>query len=190
MKKKLYMITALSLLLVLAACGNQPAPAEGAGYAAPAYMKEALPAAELDTEVLPAAESAAPETHTYTAPTATNVMEHDFAGYCGNTITTVRCRITEGAAEPWDASFWGTDSVALTDLLRFLDYSGEVCRCPDEYIVDTEFGSGFGLNLTEGFARHDGGQVDLTAEQIETIQGIIERNGTEHMPGEWTPPEA
>ena len=77
--------------------------------------------------------------------------------------------------EPWEASFAGSDSVALTDLLRYLDYSGDICRCLPEYNVDTEFGKGYGINLTEGYARYDGGQTPLTEEQIEQIGEIIAR---------------
>ena len=72
-------------------------------------------------------------------------------------------------------SFWGDDSVALTDLLLYLDYSGDVCRCMPEYRVDTEFGTGYGINLTEGYARCGDGQASLTAEQAEQIQAILDR---------------
>ena len=97
-----------------------------------------------------------------------HTLDHEPAYYCGNTVTTVSCAT-------WEASFWGSDSVDLTDLLLHLDYSGDVCRCLPEYTVDTEFGAGYGVNLTEGYARHDGGQVSLTAEQVENIRGILER---------------
>lgn len=33
------------------------------------------------------------------------------------------------------------------------------------------------FSLTEGFARHDGGQVSLTAEQVEEIRAILDRQG-------------
>lgn len=44
-----------------------------------------------------------------------NVAEHEAAGYCGNTATTVS-REERMWDEPWEASFLGEDSVALTDL--------------------------------------------------------------------------
>ena len=56
-------------------------------------------------------------------------------------------------SESRKVSFWYDDSVALTDLLLYLDYSGEVCTCLPEYSVDTEFGAGYGVSLTGGFAR-------------------------------------
>ena len=61
--------------------------------------------------------------------------------------------------------------------LWYLDYSGDVCRCLPEYSVDTEFGTGYGVNLTEGYARSGGGQTDLTEEQVEQIREILERQG-------------
>ena len=65
-------------------------------------------------------------------------------------------------------------SVTLTDILANLDYKqGKTCRCMAEYTVDTEFGLGYEINLTEGFARYKKGQADLTQEQIDTIAEII-----------------
>ena len=106
--------------------------------------------------------------HRHTLSEEDRTLEHDPVYYCGNTVTTVSC-------SAWEVSFWGSDSVELTDLLLYLDYSGDICRCLPEYNVDTEFGAGYGINLTEGYVRHDGGQVSLTAEQVEEIQGILER---------------
>ena len=81
------------------------------------------------------------------------------------------------SGEDWESSFWGGDSVALTDLLVFLDYSGEVCRCLPEYMVETEFSEEpYGISLTEGYARHGDSQVDLTQEQVELIREILDRN--------------
>lgn len=105
-----------------------------------------------------------------------NVTAHEAAGYCGNTITTVS-RENRAWDEPWEASFWGDDSVALTDLLRHLDYSGDICRCLPEYSVDTEFGTGYGVSLTAGYARCDGGQAELTEAQVKQIREILERQG-------------
>ena len=42
-----------------------------------------------------------------------------------------------------------------------------------EYTVDTEFGTGYEINLTEGFARYEKGQAELTQAQIDTIAEII-----------------
>ena len=92
------------------------------------------------------------------------------SGYCGNTVTTVHL-------DGKDHSFWGGDSVALTDLLVNLAYDPDrVCRCAVEFTVDTEFGSGYGVNLTEAFARCETGQAALTAEQVSAIRGILDRN--------------
>lgn len=103
-----------------------------------------------------------------------NIVEHEKAGYCDNTITKIS-RESQMGRESWKVSFDGSDSVVLTDLLLYLDFSDVICRCQPEYNVDTEFGTGYGINLTEGYVRHDGGQVSLTAEQLESIQGIFDR---------------
>ena len=103
------------------------------------------------------------------------VITNGLGGYCGNTITTVRCGGgLEG--EEWVKSFWGSPSVELTDLLLYLDYSGDICRCLPEYVVETEFSdTAYGVNLTAGYVRHDGGQVSLTEEQVSLIESIIDQ---------------
>lgn len=104
-----------------------------------------------------------------------NIVEHDFVGYCGNTQTTVR-RNTQTDGETAKKTFMSSDSVALTDLLWRLDYSGYICKCAPEYFVKTEFGEEeYEISLSKGYARYNGGQVSLTGEQIELIRGIITR---------------
>ena len=100
-----------------------------------------------------------------------NVVEHEEAEYCGNTLTTVKYRGINGE---WSHTFAGDDSVVVTGLLRFLDYSGDICKCLPDYTFETEFGT-YGVNLSEGYARCDGKQVSLTEEQIREIGGIIDR---------------
>lgn len=113
---------------------------------------------------LPAAE--ADYTHALASEPLT--VEDPVSGYCGNTVTTV---YLEGE----EYSFWGSDSVTLTDILINLDYDpGKLCDCAVEFTVDTEFATGYGVNLGEGFARCEDGQAELTLEQLETIQGIVE----------------
>ncbi len=90
-------------------------------------------------------------------------------GYCGNTETTVHFQSGKSY------TFMGSESVSLTDILRNLEYkSGAMCDCLPEYKVDTEFGSGYGINLSEGYARYGGGQAELTDSQLETVREIIE----------------
>ena len=105
------------------------------------------------------------------APAAVpQTVDDPVTGYCGNTVTEVKRN-----GETF--SFWGSDSVTLTDILINLNYDPEaVCRCLPEFTVDTEFGDGYGVNLTETYARCDQGQAPLTIEQTETIQEIINRN--------------
>lgn len=111
--------------------------------------------------------------HDHESPAEGNVLEHEVGGYCGNTVTTVSYRVL--GEDSWSASFWGNDSVELTDLLLYLDYTGDMCRCPTEYTVDTEFGENYGINLTKGFVRYEDCQVVLTAEQAELIKEILDR---------------
>lgn len=92
------------------------------------------------------------------------------SGYCGNTVTEV-------TLDGETYSFWGDDSVALTDIVINLAYDPEkICRCLPEFTVDTEFGDGYGVNLTESYVRCEAGQASLTEEQTETIREILERN--------------
>lgn len=108
------------------------------------------------------------------------IDENSPGGYCGNTVTTVRPYGAEADSEE-QYSFWGGDSVALTDLLLTLDYSEGVCRCLPEFTVDTEFGTDYSINLTEFYVRHDGAQAALTEEQAESVRGIFERNITDEL---------
>ena len=132
-----------------------------------ALCAAALTACGAKTEPAP---STAPTTldHTHAAA-AGNVLPHESVGYCGNTVTGIR-------AADWEASFWGSDSVTLSDLLLWLDYSDDPCSCASEYTVTTEFSEApYEVNLTEGFARHEGKQVSLTDEQVETASAILDR---------------
>lgn len=114
--------------------------------------------------------------HTHILTTFDNTVEHEAVGYCGNTVTTVRMVDETEGAESRKVSFWGGDSVTLTDLLTYLDYSEETCDCMPEYTVKTEMEDGeYGISLTDAYARHNGKQVSLTQEQRETIREIIER---------------
>lgn len=104
------------------------------------------------------------------ASSAQMIDDSEPAGYCGNTVTKIRTPDEE------EYSFWGSDSVRLTDLLLKLDYSEDVCRCLPEYTVNLEVGSDYGINLTDFYVRHDGGQVQLTEDQVREIREIIDRN--------------
>ena len=97
-------------------------------------------------------------------------VENPVTGYCGNTVTEV-------TLDGETYSFWGDDSVALTDIVINLAYNSEaICRCLPEFTVDTEFGNGYGVNLSDHYVRCEAGQALLTAEQAEKIRGILERN--------------
>lgn len=122
--------------------------------------------------------------HSHSAPEGNNMVEHEAAGYCGNTVTSVRYVPVGKAGEGWECSFWGGASVGLTDFLRWLDYSGEICRCLPEYYVKTEFAaSEYGINLSDGYVRFEGKQTQLTQEQLEwlktTMQDVAAGAGVE-----------
>lgn len=162
MKSFLAMGLALALALTLTAC------AASAGSVSPPGSAPEEPGSTVSQPEEP--------DHGHQLAQEDNVLPHEEVGYCGNTITKVRQneRLEE---DPWEVSFWGSDSVALTDLLIHLDYSGEICRCLPEYYVDTEFSQEeYGLNLTSGYVRYGEGQAELTQEQVELLQGILERN--------------
>lgn len=147
MKRLLFVV---ALLIVLTGCSASPYDSDGSG-------------------------SVLPPDHSHTAPEGDNVVAHDPAGYCGNTITTVRYEAMGEQGDRWEKSFWGSTSVGLTDFLRWLDYSGEVCRCLPEYYVRTEFGdSEYGVNLSLGYVRFEGKQTQLTKEQLEQLKVMIE----------------
>ena len=114
--------------------------------------------------------STAPEPeHSHTPTMANNMIPHEEGGYCGNTTTSVK-------AADWEQSFWGSDSVELTDLLLYLDYSEDICECLPEVTVTTEFSDEpYGVNLSDCYARHGDKQVTLTEEQVETIRAILDR---------------
>lgn len=111
--------------------------------------------------------------HTHHPAEENNIVAHEQEGYCGNTITTIQCHLEDGGN--WEKSFWGDDSVVLTDLLLYLDYKDDICTCMPEYTVDTEFGEEYGISLAESYARHGDRQTALTEEQVEEIREIIER---------------
>ena len=106
--------------------------------------------------------------HSHQTATQAQTVEDPVTGYCGNTWTTLYIGDEE-------YGFMDGNSVTLTDILVNLDYDPmRICRCRPEYTVDTEFGEGYGINLTAGYARCDKGQADLTQEQIDTITGIVQ----------------
>jgi len=164
---KRYLIAALSLTLALtlASCG---------AYAAGSTPEPAGSAEVSASAVLP--DASRPEEDDHQPAQADNIVPHDPAGYCGNTVTTVSAK-PQVTGEDWEVSFWGSDSVALTDLLTYLDYQEGTCRCLPEYNVRTEFSEeSYGINLTAGYVRRGDSQVDLTEEQVELIRDILERN--------------
>lgn len=104
--------------------------------------------------------------HTHSAAAVPQNVDDPFVGYCGNSMTTVYFP---------DGKVTFMAHLALTEILHNLDYDADkLCRCLPEYTVDTEFGKGYGINLTAGYARYNGGQADLTAEQIDDMLAVIE----------------
>ena len=113
--------------------------------------------------------------HSHAVATGENVVNHQPEGYCGNTITTVRCERIGKQKENWERSFWGGTSVGLTDFLRWLSYDDGICRCLPEYYVKTEFSaSEYGINLSESYVRFEGGQTQLTEEQLAYLRQTMD----------------
>ena len=105
--------------------------------------------------------------HTHKPAEDPQTVDDPVTGYCGNTMTTI---ILDGK----EYTFMGSDSVNLTDILINLKYDPmRVCRCAPEFTVKTEFGEPHGVNLSQGYARCEEGQADLTEEQIERIREIL-----------------
>lgn len=176
-KRQMTGILIMSVMLAFSACGTVTGAGEMESNDVSVSGGDSLRDAPSETVGSPDGGTQEQESlyeHSHLLSEGENTVEHEAVGYCGNTMTTVFYKAgAEG--EAWEAYFGGNDSVALTDLLRYLDYSGDVCRCQPEYYVDTEFGTNYGINLTEGYVRHDGGQVSLTEEQLDLIREIFDR---------------
>ena len=106
--------------------------------------------------------------HLHMSAIRPETVDAPVTGYCGNTMTTI-------ILESNEYTFMGSDSVNLTDILINLKYDPmKVCRCIPEFTVKTEFGEPYGVNLTQGYARCKEGQANLTVEQIQLIQKILD----------------
>ena len=106
--------------------------------------------------------------HSHSLAEQPQTVDDPVTGYCGNTMTTI---VIDGK----EYTFMGSDSVNLTDMLINLKYDPkQVCRCAPEFTVKTEFGEPYGVNLSQGYARCEEGQTDLTEEQIERIREILD----------------
>ena len=106
--------------------------------------------------------------HTHQPAVDEQTISDPISGYCGNTQTTIYFE------DDTKYTFMYGESVTMTDILINLDYDkSKLCKCLPEYTVDTEFGTGYGINLTEGYARCAKGQADLTQEQIDELKEII-----------------
>ncbi len=112
--------------------------------------------------------STAETDHTHQPVADEQTVSDPVSGYCGNTQTTIYFD------DDTKYTFMYGESVTMTDILINLDYDkSKLCKCLPEYTVDTEFGAGYGINLTGGYARCDKGQADLTQEQIDKLKEII-----------------
>lgn len=177
MKRYLSVVFALVLALTLTACAASASGGAPEAGSAP-EGSASLPAADGAQS-----DASLPEADVeHQLSQGDNIVPHEQMLYCGNTVTKIYPESLY-TGEDWEASFWGGDSVALTDLLLYLDYREGICRCLPEYMVETEFSEEpYGVNLTEGYARHGDSQVDLTQEQVELIRDILDRN----LPGPQT----
>lgn len=154
MKKIILMTMVFAAFLFSCACSL--ASAENATQSSTAAQNELSIAQEENSH-----------THVFAAEEQT---ENELVGgYCGNTKTTIH--FPNGKK----CTFMYEKSVELTDLLFRAAYDKDsVCLCAYEYIIDTDLGTGYYVNLTEGFVRNEEGQVSLTQGQIEKIKSIID----------------
>lgn len=112
--------------------------------------------------------SAPSSDHTHQVAVEEQTVSDSVSGYCGNTQTTIYFD------DDIKCTFMYGESVTMTDILINLEYDkSKLCKCLPEYTVDTEFGTGYGINLTEGYARCDKGQAELTKEQVDKLKEII-----------------
>lgn len=100
-----------------------------------------------------------------------NMLPHEEEPLDESVSTTVEYIPEEG--EGFVKSFDGENSAELTALLCWLNYQGQACKCPAEYIVTTGSGEVYGVNYTEGFARHGDSQTSLTEEQRKEVGKIM-----------------
>ncbi len=114
-------------------------------------------------------ELAESDIHTHEDVEKPQTVSDPITGYCGNIITKIVS--TDG-----ERSFWGDDSVELTDIVINLKYSQPMCKCLAEFevYVETEE-KPYEVNLTEAYVRLGEKQADLTAEQVKTIRDIYNR---------------
>ncbi len=193
--------SAMAACLVLILCGSffftrLLAPkgstrATDAATAEAAMMQENMMGSVLEDRDLPAAAQAYPEEeaapqepiptfaaaeggtdvtceHSHAPQEPEICIDHETSGWCGNMTVTL---YWNGEAH----TLSGSPAVTLTDILYFLCYSEEnLCCCMAEFTVDTEMGEGYEVNLTEYFARFEGGQANLTEEQVNTLQAILD----------------
>lgn len=106
-----------------------------------------------------------------------NIIEHEKIGYCGNTITYVEYN-NNGETE-WTSRFEGNHSVALTDLLTFLDFKEDACDCKllSWYTVRLEDGNEYTVSINLSFVRFGDKQAQLTKEQLDTVIAAIDYAG-------------
>lgn len=183
MKKLMTGVTVLLLIAALAGCGKTDRPetndknSDTVSEQQTAEVKQKPENPEPIPQPLPEVQPPEEEeTQPEHAPaTEDNIVPHEEVGYCGNTVTTVSCRrITKDGVDSWEKSFIGGDSVYLTDLLSYLDYSDDICKCLPDYTVTTEMGTSYGVSLTDGYARCGDGQTQLTEEQLQRVTEIID----------------
>lgn len=143
MKRFLCFLAALVIALSLGACKKETAAPEGGPLHEPAEIHKPYE--------------------------GNNIIEHEKIGYCGNTITYVEYN-NNGETE-WTSRFEGNHSVALTDLLTFLDFKEDACGCKllSWYTVRLENGNEYTVSINQSFVRFGDKQVQLTKEQLDTV---------------------
>ena len=90
---------------------------------------------------------------------------------CGNSITRI--------SDPYGreiCSFDSGDSAKIYGILLDLKFEGNnPCECEAEYTVTLEGCENYYLNISNGFVRHEGFQVQLSKEQLSVIKSVFSR---------------
>lgn len=148
--------------------GSAKSTAQAPAAAAPAMPEEARDEMSPAETMTPSAEPASPgegHNHGFAGEENGSIPETAYSGNGNVVLYTGDQTVT----------LTGRDAAAASEILDSLPYGPElVCRCAGEFTVDTEMRKGIQVNLTEGFARCEQGQANLTREQAKTLQDILD----------------
>ena len=105
--------------------------------------------------------------HVHTLETTDNTVSDKIHATCGNVRSIIHFD------KDTFYCFMYEESITLHNMLTNLKYNSDyLCKCLSEYQIEIDT-KNYEVNLSEGYARSDEGQVQLTAEQVQTLREII-----------------